>query len=143
MACQAALSVPALKRLAVGWRMLSVLGITYLVGSVATGYNGYLYSPLLTAYLRKYKTVSKNDTFEIKDRTREYYEIDDSQYMAYTEEDLKHEHMHANHGPQPEAMDSSFMVERDLWLQGKPSAMTEHPRFLKYPYEYMDKSFPT
>lgn len=103
------------------------------------------YNPLIGAYFRKYKNLTAEDTFDIKDRKREYYIIDDSQYMSYTEEDLVHEHMHANHGPQPdgEVLDSSYLTELDDFLNNKPNHLTEHRLFLKYPYEFKDKSFPS
>ena len=54
-------------------------------------------------------------------------------------------HMHANHGPQPdgEAKDSSYLTELDAFLDGKPNHLKDHPRFLNYPYEFVDKSYPT
>ena len=60
---------------------------------------GPTYSPLIGAYLRKYSHFATGDQFEITDRKREFYQIDTSQYMAYTQEDLSHIHGHANHGP--------------------------------------------
>lgn len=53
-------------------------------------YNSHTYGPLVSAYLRKYAEHAKEDAFDIKDRKREYYEIDTSQYMNYTFEDLGH-----------------------------------------------------
>ena len=101
--------------MAVGWRVLSCFGIAGGISIGITSWNAQYYNPLIGAYLRKYKDCTKTDLFEIKDRLREYYEIDDSQYMAYTEEDLKHEHMHANHGPQPDGyvLDSSYLAEME------------------------------
>ena len=65
--------------------------------------------------------------------------------MSYTNEDLAHEHGHANHGPQPdsEAVDSSWLTELDNFLGGRPHHLKEHKKFLTYPYEYKDKSFPS
>lgn len=131
--------------MAPGWRFLSCLGITCTASMFVMMYSSRSYSPLIGAYLRKYKDCCKTDTFEIKDRTREFYQIDDSQYMAYTMDDLKHEHMHVSHGPQPdgEVLDQSYLTELDKFLAGKENHLTEHKKFLKYPYQYIDKSFPT
>ena len=65
--------------------------------------------------------------------------------MAYTMDDLKHEHMHANHGPQPdgEVLDQSYLTEVNLFLSGEENHLTEHKKFLKFPYVYTDKSFPS
>ena len=65
--------------------------------------------------------------------------------MNYSFDDLKHEHMHANHGPQPEGevMDQSYLSELDKFLNNEPNHLTEHPKFLKYPFEYLDKSYPS
>ena len=65
--------------------------------------------------------------------------------MTYTNEDLEHEHGHANHGPQPdgEALDASWLTELDNFLSGKHNHLKQHKNFLTYPYEYVDKSFPT
>ena len=136
---------PALHRLAIGWRCLAFLGCTYILKQPFNHWNSTSYAPLVGAYLRKYDGCSKTDAFEIKDRTREYYEIDDSQYMAYSEQDLAHEHMHANHGPQPdgEVFDGSYLAELDKFLNNEPNHLMEHRFFLKYPFEFQDKSFPT
>ena len=40
------------------------------------------------AYLRKYSHYATPDVFEIRDRKREFYEIDTSQYMNYTLDDI-------------------------------------------------------
>jgi len=113
----------------------------------ANQYYSRNYGPLLGAYLRKYQNVSAADAWEIKDRKREFYQIDDSQYMAYTEEDMGIEvHRHANHGPQPdgEAKDATYLVALDAFLDGKKDhGLQDHPRFLNYPYEFKDKSYPS
>ena len=65
--------------------------------------------------------------------------------MAYTEDDLQDVHRHANHGPQPdgEAKDASYLVELNAFLDGKPNHLKDHPRFLNYNYEFIDKSYPS
>jgi hypothetical protein len=57
--------------------------------------------------------------FDISDRKREFYQIDTSQYMSYTHEDL--DHGHTNYGPQPdgEAEDASWFKAMDKFLAGK------------------------
>lgn len=137
--------LPQLHKLALGWRCFAFFGITFGVKQVFNQWNATTYAPLLGAYLRKYSGCTHSDAFEIRDRMREYYEIDDSQYMAYTEQDLTHEHMHANHGPQPdgEVFDGSYLAELDKFLNNEPNHLTDHKKFLKYPFEFADKSFPT
>lgn len=82
--------------------------------------------------------------FDIKDRKREFYEIDTSQYMRYDFNDLGHEY-HAHHGPQPdgEAMDSSWYAELDKFLAGKENHLKEHKNFVNYKHDFIDKSYPT
>lgn len=128
-----------------GWRF-ATCGITAaMVKGAVCMYAGMTYGPILGAYFRKYQDKSASDSWEIRDRRREYYQIDDSQYMAYTEDDLHDIHRHANHGPQPdgEAKDASYLVELDKFLDGKPNHLKEHKRFLNYPYEFKDKSYPS
>lgn len=64
--------------------------------------------------------------------------------MNYSNKTLSDEY-HVSHGAQPEgeAMDSSYLVEVDKFLRGEENQLKEHPRYLDYPYEYIDKSFPT
>ena len=64
-----------------------------------TALNAQTYGPVVSAYLRKYAHLAKNDKFDITDRKREYFDIDTSSYMNYENADLGHGH--ASHGPQP------------------------------------------
>lgn len=133
------------RQMAVGWRLLSLAGIALATKSALGLYQGRYYGPVLTAYFRKYEKFAKADPFEIQDRKREYFHIDTSQYMSYTNEDLGHDY-HVNHGPQPdgEALDSSWLVEVDKFLRGEPNSLKEHRNFAgNFPYEYIDKSYPT
>jgi len=100
------------------------------------------YAPIMGAYLRKYSDHLAKDRFEMIDRKREFYEIDTAQYMSYTDEGL---HSHFSHGPQPdgEAGDATWLTEMDKFLNNKPNALKEHPRYLNYAFEFKDKSFPT
>ena len=107
-------------------------------------WNARTYGPLIGAYLRKYDHYSAADSFDITDRKREFYQIDDSQYMNYTEDDL-HDHRHVSHGPQPDglAQDSTWLVELNKFLDGKDNSLKEHPKYLKYEYEFVEKPFPS
>lgn len=118
IAVELSMRVPRVSQMAVGWKILSCLGMATALHCGLTAYVSRNYGPLMGAYMRKYKDCSKNDPFEITDRTREFYQIDDSQYMNYTMEDLKHQHMHVNHGPQPDGsvLDSTYLAEVDKFL---------------------------
>lgn len=133
------------RQMAVGWRLLSVLGIGYVVKGSLGLYQNQYYGPVMNAYFRKYDKFAKTDPFDISDRKREYFYIDTSQYMNYTNEELGHTH-HVNHGPQPEgeALDSTWLVEMDKFLRGEPNHFKDHKYFAgNYNYEYIDKSYPT
>jgi hypothetical protein len=64
--------------MAIGWRTLSMLTAAYGLRRAFNTWNAQTYGPLLGAYHRKYDKVAATDLFEITDRKREYYEIDDS-----------------------------------------------------------------
>jgi len=137
------LRVPYFKGMAYGWRILSV---PFLAGLYAQSFNYYTaqtYGPLIGAYLRKYRNDAKADMFDITDRKREYYEIDTSQYMDYTNED--HADAHTSFGPMPdgEQQDASWLTEMDKFLNGKPNNLKAHSKFVNYEYQFVDKSFPT
>jgi len=137
--------IKILNKMASGWRMLSFLATGFLFKQVFNYYSSQTYAPLITAYMRRYESAIKGDMFEMTDRKREYYLIDDSQYMNYTEEDLKDMHMHANHGNQPdgEVLDSSYLVEVNKFLDGEKNDLKSHNKFVNWNYEFKDKSFPT
>ena len=130
------------KKMAMGWRVASFFGVAYGLKCAFNYHNALTYAPLIGAYLRKYDDVTTADRFEITDRKREYYEIDTSEYMNYTDEDL---HSHVNHGPQPdgEHKDSSWLVELDLFLANKPNQLKQHHNFMDYKFDFKDKSFPS
>ena len=135
---------PYFRTMASGWKICSFFAVGYAAKTVFNMWSGRTYAPIIGAYLRKYDSHSTNDTFEITDRRREFYQIDDSQYMNYTEEDLT-DHRHVSHGPQPDgiARDSTWLEQLDLFLDGKENTLKEHPRYLKYDYKFIDKSFPS
>ena len=97
--------------------------------------------PLLTAYYKKYEHFAKADMFDIKDEKREWFEIDTSQYMDYTFDDLDHHHHNVNHGPQPdgEQLKASWFTEMDKYLRGEPNKFKEHPRYRDYSFTYSNK----
>lgn len=131
-------------KMAIGWKVASFFAVSYGFKSLFNAYNAQTYGPIMGAYLRKYQQAGAADPFEIQDRKREFYQIDTSQYMSYTHEDL--DHGHTNYGPQPdgEAQDASWLTALDKFLGGKPDHhLQEHANFLKYPYSFKDKSFPT
>lgn len=130
--------------MAFGWRFLSLIGTAWTVKTSIQFYNGYFYGPLFGAYFRKYRNAAKQDLYDINDRKREYFYIDTTQYLNYTNEDLGHDY-HANHGPQPsgEALDSTWLVEVDKFLRGEENKLKEHPNFVNYNYDFLDKSYPT
>ena len=127
-----------------GWKLASFLAIGYGFKSIFNAWNAQTYAPLVGAYLRKYQNHACQDPFDIKDRRREFYQIDTSQYMSYTHADLPHGH--TNYGPQPdgEAQDASWLQTLDKFLSGaEDHGLKEHKQFVNYPYEFKDKSFPS
>ena len=132
------------KGMAIGWKVASFFAVSYGFKSIFNAYNSATYGPVMGAYLRKYQQFAASDPYEIQDRKREFYQIDTSQYMSYTHDDL--EHGHANHGPQPdgEALDASWLTSLDKFLSGKKDHhLQDHKNFLHYPFQFKDKSFPT
>ena len=99
---------------------------------------------MMGAYFRKYAGQAKNDVFDIKDPKKSYFYIDTSSYMNYDNKSLGDQY-HVSHGPQPEgeAMDSSYLTEVDKFLRGEENNLKAHKKFLNYPYEFQDKSFPS
>lgn len=135
---------PQLKALAPGYRFFSVLGLGLVFKTMINEYYGQYTRPVMGAFFRKYGAQAKHDVTDIKDPKKEYFYIDTSDYMNYSNKTLGDEY-HCSHGPQPEgeAMDSSYLVEVDKFLKGEENHLKDHPKFLNYPYEFMDKSFPS
>lgn len=98
-------------------------------------YTATHYNPVIGAFFRKYQSNVKRDLNEIKDPSKEYFYIDTSQYMNYTNATLSDEY-HAHHGPQPEgeSVDQSYLTEVDKFLKGEPNHLKQHKRFLDYPW---------
>lgn len=130
--------------MAIGWKALSLVSSAFLYKNALQYFNGQTYGPLLSAFFRKHQGVAKADKFAITDRKREYFEIDTSDYMNYSYNDLGHD-VHVHHGPQPdgEVMDSTWLAELDKFLKGEENTLKQHKNFVNYDYEFIDKSFPT
>lgn len=96
---EAVTRIPYFRRMAIGWRVTSFFGLAYAAKCAFNYQNANSYGPTMGAYLRKYEGQVSNDAWNITDRKREYFEIDTSQYMAYTADEI--ETGHNNVGPQP------------------------------------------
>lgn len=130
------------RKMASGWKFVSFLAIgLYMTEEFRYWSAGYYYMPLLCSYFKKYDHYAKTDMFDIRDEKREWFEIDTTQYMDYTFDDLDHHHHNVNHGPQPdgEVLDSSWFVELDKYLKGKENNLKDHPKFRDYDFDYSDK----
>lgn len=100
LGAETVLRVPCFKKMAIGWKLASLVGCGFVYKTMFSAYNAYTYGPVVSAFLRKNLTSAKSDRFEITDRKREYFDIDTSQYMSYGFNDLGHDY-HAHNGPQP------------------------------------------
>lgn len=76
--------VPKLKALAPGWKFLTVIGMGWFAKSSIMQYWSMYKAPVMGAFLRKYSSQAKLDAFDIKDPKREYFYIDTSEYMNYS-----------------------------------------------------------
>lgn len=85
---------------ALGWRFFQWFGLSFLIKSALVGYSAQHYNPIVGAFFRKYSSQVKKDIFEIRDEKKQYFYIDTSQYMNYTNNELSDEY-HVHHGPQP------------------------------------------
>jgi len=132
------------RKMALGWRALSFLGIAGVTKGLLMSWSSNLYAPTLGAFFRKYQKHVANDAFEIKDDKKQYFYIDTSSYMNYSNETLGDEY-HCHHGPQPDDdyLNSSYLTEVDKFLRGEDNNLKGHKRYLNYEYELLDKSFPT
>ena len=88
------------RRMAMGWKCLSFLGIASVFKGLMMSWSSGLYAPTIGAYFRKYQSSVSRDLFEIRDNKKEYFYIDTSQYMNYTNESIG-DGVHTHHGPQP------------------------------------------
>ena len=132
------------KGMALGWKSLSTLGLAYVYHSIWMDYTSRVHAPILGAFLRKHHNRIQKDLFDIKDEKREYYYIDTSEYVSYSNATLSDEY-HAHHGPQPEGevLDSSWYSEVDKFLRGEEHNLKGHKKFYNYNFQFIDKSFPT
>lgn len=84
--------------MALGWRMFSLLGLGFLYKFGIMEINSGMYGPVMGAYLRKHQQHIKSDLFDIKDPKKEYFYIDTSDYMTYSNKTLSDEY-HCHNGP--------------------------------------------
>ncbi len=84
--------------MALGWRALSLFGLGLVYKTAFMEINSGMYGPVIGAYLRKYQKFIKTDLYEIKDAKKEYFYIDTSDYMSYSNKTLSDEY-HCHHGP--------------------------------------------
>lgn len=142
LGAEAVIRIPYFQKMAYGWRFLSFIGLGLaLTEEFRYWSSGYYYMPLLNAYFKRFDHFAKSDIFDIRDEKREWFEIDTSQYMAYSFEDLDHHHHSMNHGPQPdgEALTSSWFIELDKYLKGEENNLKSHPKYRDYEYTYSDR----
>ena len=66
------------------------LAFVYKVGMMEI--NCGMYGPVMGAYLRKHQNNIKSDMFDIKDAKKEYFYIDTSDYMKYSNKTLSDEY---------------------------------------------------
>ena len=69
---------PFFKRMALGWRFASLIGIGLSVREVLNWHHSMYHMPIMGAYLRKYQEKITPDVWTMTDRKREFYEIDTS-----------------------------------------------------------------
>ena len=145
LSAETVMRVPYLRKMAIGWRALSFMGIGFMYRGIFNFHSSYRYQPLLGAYLRKYQDKLTPDRFEMRDEKREFYEIDDSQYMSYTLDDVKDMHPELNLSPHPdtEYKDNSWLTELSKFLDGKENHLKQHKKYLEHEFPFHDKSFPT
>ena len=129
--------------MAYGWRFLSIFATGTFYSQFMNAYASQSYSPLIGAYLRKYRAHAKADMFDITDRKREYFDIDTSQYMDYTVEDNADAHTSFGPSPDGEQQDASWLMEMDKFLSGRDNKLKEHDYYMKYDFQFKDKSFPS
>ena len=94
---------------------------------------------MLVGFFKKYSHLAKEDLFEIRDEKREWFNIDTSQYMNYTFDDIHG--YHAHHGPQPDdmVMNQTWNIELDKYMRGEESNVKSHPFWNDYKYTYTDE----
>ena len=89
-----------LKSMALGWKAVSFLGLSFLYKNIFMAVSSQNYNATMGAYFRKYSSDVKRDVTDIKDAKRAYFYIDTSEYMNYSNKDLGSKY-HTHHGPQP------------------------------------------
>mmetsp|Transcript_8325 Transcript_8325/g.7373 ORF Transcript_8325/g.7373 Transcript_8325/m.7373 type:complete len:260 (+) Transcript_8325:18-797(+) len=139
--------VPYFRRMLSGWRFVSFLVMgSLLAKEFRYSTAGYYYMPLLCSFYKRFDHVAQEDIFDIKDEKREWFELDTSQYMDYTFDDLDHHHHNINHGPQPDGdvLNASWFTEWNKMLKGEPNNLKDNPKYRDYDYQYSDSyNWPT
>ena len=98
---------------------------------------------MIEALLNRSAHHMREDINQIKDKSREFFEIDDSVPIGYTYDDLKpHQSSHTGNQPDDYVANSSYMNEVDKFLQGKDNHLTHHAKYVGGA-DFIDKSFPT
>lgn len=105
-------------------------------------YNHYQ-GPIVEAILNKYSKHLKEDINQIKDKSREWFDIDDSVPIGYTYDNLRADQQsHTGNQADDFVSNSSYMVEVDNFLQGKDNHLTHHPKYIAGA-EFIEKGFPS
>ena len=99
LGAETVMKVNYFRSMAVGWKMLNIIGLGFLYKSILMQQSSMMYGPTMKAYLRKYHEASKTDVTEIDDVKRKYFYIDTSEYMSYSNKTLDDHEYHAHHGP--------------------------------------------
>ena len=81
-------SVQYFRKMAKGWRLLSLFGLAFVNKNAINFLTAPLYAPAMGALLRKHYSSAKENLFDIQDEKKSYFYIDTSQYMNYTNRDL-------------------------------------------------------
>lgn len=63
LGAETVLRMPYFKKMAIGWRVLSLFGTAFLYKQCFQYYNGLTYGPILSAFFRKYGDSAKADKF--------------------------------------------------------------------------------
>ena len=73
LSAESVLRLPQLRRLAYGWKFLSLIGLAQLYKLPLNYMAGQHYAPLTGAFLRKHGHLAEEKAFDIRDRKREFY----------------------------------------------------------------------
>ena len=71
-----------------GWKAFPFLLIWYSYNYCWNLYQAHYNAPMFMALIHKHLDKAKHDLYLIKDEKREWFDIDDSEYMAYSNKDV-------------------------------------------------------